>query len=109
MPTLEEIGFTRMLRLRGRDLKILSGPDAGKSFRGTINRIGSFELTTDLGADPRGKRILETPASGCPAIASQTTLQDVKTLETFEAVTIGLDSPSYSKKFLLQQLEGVDQ
>jgi len=110
MPTLEELGFKRMLRIRGRDLKVLSGSGAGGNFTGTINRIGSFDLNTDLGNDPRGKRILETAATGCPGLAAQDKLQDVKNNEVYRVVTIGLDSPDYSKKFLLQQdVKDVDQ
>jgi len=109
MATLEERGFQRMLRLRGRDLKVLSGPDAGKPFRSTINRIGSFDLNTDLGNDPRGKRILETPANGCPALIAQVTIQDEENKEVYRVVTIGLDSPDYSKKFVIQHLvNGID-
>lgn len=106
----EEKGFNRTLRKQGRDLKLLSaGPDSGKTFRGTINRIGAYDLQTDLANDPRGKRILEIPASGALALNDQNKIQDLKTGETFQLLTIGLDSPAYSKKFLMQQLTDKDQ
>jgi hypothetical protein len=107
--TLEEKGFRRMLRLRGRNLQLLSGPAAGALLRGTINRIGAYDLNTDLGPDPRGKRILETPAAGIPVIADQNRLWDLENNEIYGMVEIGLDGPAYSQKFMIQQLTDQDQ
>lgn len=108
--TLEEKGFRKMLRQRGRDLKLTAGEasEMGKTLRGTINRIGAFDLTTDTAKDPRGRRILETPADVCPDIGDQNELQDLKNRERFKVVDIGLDGPDYSKKFALLQLTPQD-
>lgn len=107
MATPEERGFLRTLRLQGRDLKHLQ---SGATFRGTVNRVGAYELSLDsLGSDPRGKRILETPANGCPALASQDTIQDLASQETFVLTKLGLDCPSYSKKFEMMQQTEKDQ
>lgn len=109
MVTLEERGFRSMLRKRGRDLQWLGpGGAAGGNFRGTINRIGAFVLSTDLGDDPRGKRILEIPAVGAPALKSQDVIKDLNNGEQFRVVNIGLDAPDYSLKFELQQLTAQD-
>lgn len=108
--TLEEKGFNRLLRQRGRDLKVVLGAQSemGKILRATVNRIGAYEISSDFGNDPRGKRILETPAATCPVLNSQNTLQDQQNQERYTVVDIGLDSPDYSKKFLLLQLTGKD-
>lgn len=103
MVTLEEAGFRRMLRLRGRNLKLLDGPDAGKGFRATINRIGAFTMPGDLGDDPRGKRIMETVATGIPTLVSQGLVQDRQNSEVYIVVDVGLDSPDYTRKFVLKQ------
>lgn len=105
--TPEEKGFHRTLRLQGRDLKLLSGPDAGKTFRGTINRIGAFMLSVDSYPDPRGKRILEI--ANCPLqINSQDKIQDVINGDQFVILEINFDSPDYSTKYVLQQLTDKD-
>jgi hypothetical protein len=107
--SLEELGFLRMVRLKGRDLKLLSpGTDSGKVLRATVNRIGAYTLMGDLSSDPRGKRIFETAATGCLTFSKNDKFQDVKNLEKYQVVDIGLDSPDYSKKFVVMQLTGKD-
>lgn len=108
MAAPEESGFRMMLRLRGRSLKILSGPSAGQTFRATINRIGAFAFAGELGDDPRGKRVMEA-ASDCPPLVSQNQIRDMQNNERYAVVAIGLDSPDYSKKFELRQLIAGDK
>lgn len=102
--TTEEKGFRRLLRLRGRELRLLSGSaDAGKKFRALVNRIGAYAMTSVLGDDPRGHRIIEVPADACPEIASKAKIQDVENEEIYKVVNVGLDCPDYTKRFDLVQ------
>ena len=101
--SLEHAGFDRMLRLKGRNLKTAGG----KRFIGTVNRIGAYSVDVGAGGhDPRGKRIMETPALNCPLINKGDKVYDVDNSEIYLAVEIGLDCPDYSKKFMLQQTAG---
>lgn len=63
--------------VHGEDVLILSGPDAGRSFRANIVEAGQdMILETELGADPRGKRILRfAEGSPVPRIQSQGQVQ----------------------------------
>ena len=97
----EENGFRWMLRQKGRDLKVISGPSAGKKLRATVNRIGEYILSSGIDTDPRGKFSLETPVTGCPELSKLTMVQDIKNSEKYRLTEIGLNSPDYSKKFLM--------
>lgn len=98
----EEKGFRRTLRKQGRDLKLLSG-DSGAVFRATVNRIGAFTLPGELSDDPRGKRIIEIVSAGAPLLASTNLLQELKNGKKHMICGIGLDSPDYSLKYVIQE------
>ena len=102
--TPEEKGFRRTLRLQGRDLKVISaGASSGQTFRATVNRIGRFELTTEIGGDPRGKRIIEIAATGAPAFNSGDIVQETQNQKKHKLCDVGLDSPDYSLKYVLEE------
>lgn len=99
----EEAGFHRTLRKQGRDLKHMV---SGKNFRATVNRIGAYNLDAQVSDDPRGQRLAETPVKDCPEINKTDKVQDVKNGEVYLVVKTGLDSPDYSRKYMLAQTAG---
>jgi hypothetical protein len=102
MASHEENGFYRILRLKGRNLKLISaGADSGKSFRATVNRIGEYILTGDVSRDPRGKFSMETKAAGVLIMNETNILQDMSNKEKYMLTEIGLACPDYSRKFLM--------
>jgi hypothetical protein len=61
--------------IHGESIKILGGPDAGKTFIGIVEIESDFDLETGLGLDPRGKRVVRFRLPNVPNIESQTTVQ----------------------------------
>lgn len=101
MADLEEAGFRRMLRLRGRDLKNLR---TGAQFKATVNRIGDLILATELGEDPRADAAMELMKVGAPEVSSQDQVQDLKTNEKWNVVRQKFDCPHYANKYELKQI-----
>lgn len=58
--------------VHGEPIKILSGPDTGKTFIGVVETESDLGLTSELGVDPRAKIIVHFRDS--PRIASQETV-----------------------------------
>ena len=57
-------------------IRILSGTDAGRTFYAVKENETDMVLTTDLGADPRAKRMLRFRNSNAvPAIGSQASVE----------------------------------
>lgn len=61
--------------LHGEPVTILTGPDAGQVFTAVIEIENDIELNTDIGLDPRAKRIARFTAAAAPRLASQGQIQ----------------------------------
>lgn len=57
--------------LHGEPVEILEGSDAGRTFIGVIEIESDAILTTDLGEDPRAKRMVRFVDGRAPSITSQ--------------------------------------
>lgn len=90
--------------VHGEDVVILDGPDAGTTFRANIVEAGQdMILDTDLGQDPRGKRILRfAEEQPLPRIASQA---QVKTADGKKWTAVRQDFSGYlTRDFDLQEI-----
>jgi len=106
MVDLEERGFRRMLRLKGRSMRNLR---TNVHFTATVNHVGEFNLSTELSDDPRSDAVMELVLIGAPEIHSQDQVQNVKTGEKWNVVKQKFDCPHYAKKYELKQIvPGID-
>ncbi len=61
--------------LHGETITVLSGVYAGQSFVGVKEVESDINLETDLGIDPRGKRVVRFRELAAPLLASQDVVQ----------------------------------
>jgi len=68
---------THIGAVHGINVKILTGPDAGKIFlANTVETVQDIVMTSDLGSDTRAKRVIRFQDSrGLPQINSQATIE----------------------------------
>lgn len=105
---LEEKGFRRTLRIQGRNLVTVPDNGPGEAFRGTLNRIGAYAMTTSLSDDPRGKRFLEIHKDVTATLVRKTKIMDVDSGEYFKITAVGLDCPEYARRYEAIQLTSKD-
>ncbi len=69
-------GCVRLVEsLHGETIRILSGTDAGQSFTAVKEVESDINLETDLGIDPRGKRVVRFREGAVPRLSSQDVVQ----------------------------------
>ena len=69
-------GLPSYVGVQGEPIVVLTGPDAGKTFRAVLLNLSDQDLATELGSDPRGKRTLDfQQGDPVPAIDSQDEVQ----------------------------------
>lgn len=60
----------------GEAFTVLSGTDAGQVFTGVVEIEQDMVLDTDMGADPRAKRVVRFRNSHVPRLASTDAIED---------------------------------
>jgi hypothetical protein len=66
-----------ILAVHGEPFTVLgNGPDAGLTFIGVVEFETDMVMDTELGADPRGKRVVRFKLGAHPILASQDLLRD---------------------------------
>jgi len=94
--------------IHGEDIKIISGPMAGRTvFANVIENMQDAVLTTDLGEDRRGKRIIRFADGLVPEVVSQMIIQKADGTK-WKAVRAPQDGYLTTDFELLQGVPGKD-
>lgn len=61
--------------VHGEPVTVLTGLEAGLKFIGVVENETDFDLTSDLGSDPRSKRMIRFRVGSVPRLRSQDVIQ----------------------------------
>lgn len=80
MPSIADIALTEsavpnIQVMHGEMLTVVSGAEAGKPFVGVVEIEDDLGLETELGNDPRAKRMVRFPKASAPVLSSQDIVQ----------------------------------
>jgi hypothetical protein len=112
MPSLSDIMLaggcaSHVEAIHGELVKILTGPDAGKSFVCVRENESDIILSEGLGEDARAKRVIRFRDGNVPVVRNQ---EQVQTEDGQVWIAVRAPQDGYlSTDFELKKVEGIDQ